>query len=186
MKLLFDFFPIVLFFIAYKFFDIYAATVVAMAASLVQVAVYWFKHKQFESLHVITLITVVLLGGATLMLHNTLFIKWKPTAIYWVFAIVFLLSQFIGKRPLIQRMMDKQVTLPRTIWVKLNLSWSLFFLVMGAINLYVVYHFSTNAWVNFKLFGTLGLFIIFIVGQAVYMSKYMTESKELIRAKVKK
>ncbi len=82
--------------------------------------------------------------------------------------------------------MGTQVSLPKSIWARLNLSWSVFFLLMGAINLYVVYHFSTNTWVNFKLFGTLGLFILFIIGQAIYMSRYMTESKELVRAKVKK
>src|SRR5580700_1227314 len=123
MKLLFDFFPILLFFIAFKFFGIYVATAVAMAASLVQVAIYRLKHKRFESMHIITLVMVVVLGGATLLSHDAMFIKWKPTAIYWVFAIAFLASHFIGQKPIIQRLMEKQLSLPLKVWQKLNISW---------------------------------------------------------------
>ncbi|HVV68361.1 MAG TPA: septation protein A [Gammaproteobacteria bacterium] len=173
MKLLFDFFPIFLFFIAFKFFGIYIATATTMLASLLQVGIYWLKHRRFESLHIITLVTVVLLGGSTLLLHNDLFIKWKPTAIYWVFALAFLSSQFIGKKPLIQRLLDSKLSLPRNVWQRLNVSWILFFVLMGIANIYVLYHFSTNAWVNFKLFGTLGLTLVFMVIQAIYMTKYM-------------
>ena len=173
MKLLFDFFPIFLFFIAFKCFGIYIATATTMVASLLQVIVYWLKHRRFESLHIITLVTVVLLGGSTLLLHNDLFIKWKPTAIYWVFALAFLCSQFIGKKTLIQRLLDSKLSLPRNVWQRLNVSWAVFFVVMGIANIYVLYHFSTNAWVNFKLFGTLGLTVVFMVIQAIYMTKYM-------------
>jgi intracellular septation protein len=173
MKLLFDFFPIFLFFIAFKLFGIYIATATTMAASLLQLFLYWLKHREFESLHIITFVTVVLLGGSTLLLHNDLFIKWKPTAIYWVFALLFLCSQFIGKKTVIQRLLDSKLSLPYAIWRRLNLSWVLFFSIMGAANIYVLYHFSTNAWVNFKLFGTLGITIIFLIGQAIYMSHYM-------------
>lgn len=173
MKLLFDFFPIFIFFLAFKFFGIYIATATTMAASLLQVAIYWLRHKSFESLHIITLITVMLFGGTTLLLHNELFIKWKPTAIYWIFAVVFLGSQFIGKKPLIQRLLDSKMSLPKAVWQRLNISWVLFFAVMGIANVYVLYHFSTNAWVNFKLFGTLGLTILFLIFQAIYMSKYL-------------
>lgn len=173
MKLLFDFLPILLFFLAFKLFDIYIATSVGMVASLLQVAFYWLKHRRFESLHVITFVLVTVLGGATLFFHNATFIKWKPTAIYWAFAIAFLGSRFISKKPLIQSLMEKNLTLPQTVWRRLNLSWVIFFSLMGIINLYVVYHFSTNAWVNFKLFGALGLTIVFIVAQALYMTKYM-------------
>ncbi len=173
MKLLFDFFPIFLFFIAFKLFGIYIATATTMLASLLQVVVYWLKHRRFESLHIITLITVVLLGGSTLLLHNDLYIKWKPTAIYWVFALAFIFSQFIGKKPLIQRLLDSKLSLPRKVWQRLNVSWALFFAIMGIANIYVLYHFSTNGWVNFKLFGTLGLTVLFMIIQAVYMSKYM-------------
>ncbi len=176
MKLLFDFFPILLFFIAFKFFGIYTATAVTMAASILQVSIYWYKHRRFESLHLITLVIVILLGGTTLLLHNDLFIKWKPTVIYWVFALCFLASQFIGKAPLVQRLLSAQLSLPDSAWQRLNLSWVVFFSLMGSINIYVLYHFSTNAWVNFKLFGTLGLTLIFLIAQAIYMSRFM-ESK---------
>lgn len=178
MKLLFDFFPILIFFIAYKVLGIFYATAAAIAASLLQLFAYWLKHRRFETLHVITFATVALLGGATLLLHNDLFIKWKPTAIYWAFSLVFLASQYIGKRNLMQRMLDSKMNLPRNVWQRLNLSWVVFFLAMGGINIYVIYHFSTDAWVNFKLFGTLGLTAIFLVVQAIYMSKFMLVPKD--------
>lgn len=175
MKLLFDFFPILLFFIAFKFFGIYTATAVTMGASLLQVGVYWWIHRRFESLHIITLVMVVLLGSSTLLFHNDLFIKWKPTAIYWVFALVFLASHYIGKKTVIQRLLDGKLSLPPTAWQRLNSSWILFFFVMGSLNVYVLYHFSTEAWVNFKLFGTLGMTLAFLVAQAIYMAKYMQD-----------
>src|SRR5579871_1227754 len=177
MKLLFDFFPILLFFIAFKWFDIYTATAVTIVASLIQVFGYRLKHHRFEGMHVITLVIVVLLGGTTLLLHNELFIKWKPTAVYWIFTLLFLATQFIGKKTLIQRLLDSKLALPQRVWKKLNISWALFFALMGIANLYVLYHFSTNAWVNFKLFGTLILTLVFIVLQGIYMSRYM-EIKE--------
>ncbi len=178
MKLLFDFFPILLFFIAFKVFGIYVATSVAIGASILQVAGFWLKNRRVESLHIITMILVVVLGGATLMLHNEMFIKWKPTAIYWAFALAFLVSQFIGEKPLIQRMMDGKLSLPTIIWRKVNFSWSIFFGAMGASNLFVVYNFSTNTWVNFKLFGALGLTLAFALVVGFYMAKHM-ENKEL-------
>lgn len=176
MKLLFDFFPILLFFIAYKLGGIYIATGVAMLASSGQVTGYWLKYHRFEMMHIITLLFILLLGGATLLLHNEMFIKWKPTAIYWAFGLFFTITQFIGKKPLIQRMMDEKVDLPKTIWQRLNIGWAVFFILMGFINLYVVYNFNTNTWVNFKLFGTLGLTILFVLAQALYMAKYINKT----------
>lgn len=173
MKLLFDFLPIFLFFIAYKAFGIYTATAVAMLASLIQVGFSWLKYRKIESLPLITLVMVLVLGGATLVLHNAIFIKWKPTAIYWVFALMFLFTQLFTKKTLLQTLMDKKITLPLVIWQRLNLSWGIFFAIMGFLNLYIVYHFSTNVWVNFKLFGALGLMIVFLIGQAVYMTRYI-------------
>lgn len=172
MKLLFDFFPILLFFAAFKFYGIYTATAVAMAASLLQVLGFWIKHRRFELMHIITLICVLLLGGATLLFHNDLFIKWKPTVIYWIFSILFLGSQFIGKKPLIQRLMEEKLSLPTSVWQRLNLSWVGFFALMGIANLYVAYHYSTNIWVDFKLFGSLGATFAFIIFQALYMARY--------------
>lgn len=176
MKLLFDFFPIALFFICYKLFDIYTATAVAMIASLVQVLFYRMKHQRYEKMHLISLGLIMVLGGATLFLHNPWFIKWKPTGIYWLSAIIFMGSSFIGKKPLIQKMMDGNISLPTKIWHRLNFGWSIFFIIMGALNLYVAYSFSTDVWVNFKLFGGAGLTLVFIFLQAIYLSRHVIET----------
>lgn len=175
MKLLFDFFPIALFFAAYKIGGIYLATVTAIVSSIAQVLWSRYKTGKFEKLPLITLGTILILGGATLFFRNELFIKWKPTALYWALAIALLMSQFIGKKPLMQRLLEQNITLPLKIWHQLNLSWALFFSAMGIVNLYVVYHFDTNTWVNFKLFGTLGLTVLFIVLQGFYMAKYFKQ-----------
>lgn len=177
MKLLFDFFPIVLFFAAFKFFGIYVATGVAIAASTLQVAGVWFKNRKFEFMHLLTMGIIVVLGGATLLLHNEMFIKWKPTVINWVLAVVFFGSQFIGKKPLIHRMMENNIELPEFVWRRLNLSWVSFFALMGAANLYVVYHYDTDTWVNFKLFGILGLTVVFVILQAIYLTRHVSDDK---------
>lgn len=175
MKFLFDFFPIALFFIAFKMGDIYLATMTAIVASVVQVLWSRYKTGRFEKLPLITLGTIVILGGATLFFRNELFIKWKPTALYWLLALTLLISQFIGKKPLMQRLLEQNIALPAKIWQQLNLSWTLFFATMGVANLYVVYHFDTNTWVNFKLFGTMGLTLVFILIQGLYMTKYFKQ-----------
>ena len=176
-KFLADFFPVLLFFVAYKVYDIYVATAVAIAASFVQVGGYWLKHKKFENSHLITLAILVVFGGATILLHDEMFIKWKPSVVNWIFAIVFLGSQFIGSKTIIERMMSKNVTLPATVWLKLNMSWVIFFIALGIINLFVVYNFDTDTWVNFKLFGMMGLTILFVIIQAIYMSRHMQTSE---------
>lgn len=180
MKLFYDFLPIVLFFIAYKLYGIFIATGVAIAASILQVGTYWLKFRRTETMQIITMICVLVLGGSTLLLHNALFIKWKPSVIYWAFSIVFLVSHFVGKRNLIQRLMDNKVQLPQFVWNRLNIGWAIFFIILGFVNLYVVYHYSTDAWVNFKLFGTLGLMILFVILQSIYMSRYISEPKNTI------
>lgn len=175
MKLLFDFFPIVLFFIVFKFYGIYTATAVAMIASLSQVALFRLKFQRYDKMHLISLAIILVLGGATLFFHNPWFIKWKPTGIYWLSAIVFLSSSFIGSKPLIQKMMEANVTLKTGIWHRLNAAWSMFFIVMGALNLYVAYHYDTDVWVNFKLFGGVGFTLLFVLIQAFYLTKHMDE-----------
>ncbi|MCL5261579.1 MAG: septation protein A [Gammaproteobacteria bacterium] len=172
MKLLFDFFPVIFFFIVFKFYGIYAATAIAIIASFLQISLYWLKHRRFEISQTITLVLIVILGGATLLSHNTLFIKWKPTAVYWVLAIVFVTSQF-GEKTIIQRLMDSKINLPKNIWKQLNISWCVFFVLLGIVNLYVAYHYSTAAWVNFKLFGALGSTLVFVLIQALYMTKFV-------------
>ena len=177
MKLLFDFFPIVLFFIVFKFWGIYTATAVAMVASLTQVLLYRLKFQHFEKMHLISLGIIVILGSATLFFHNPWFIKWKPTGIYWLSALVFFSSHFIGSKPLIQKMMDSNVNLTPRIWHVLNSAWALFFLLMGILNLYVAYYFDTETWVNFKLFGGIGLTLLFVLIQAFYLTKHMDDTE---------
>jgi intracellular septation protein len=177
MKLLFDFFPIVLFFLVYKLLGIYSATAVAMLASFVQVAIFRLKFQRYEKMHLISFAIIMILGGATLFFHNPWFIKWKPTGIYWFSAIVFLLSSFIGKKPLVQKMMEANVTLETKVWHRLNAAWALFFVIMGALNLYVAYYYDTDAWVNFKLFGGVGFTLLFVFIQALYLTKHMDEKR---------
>lgn len=180
MKLLFDLFPVILFFAAYQISggDIYVATGVAIVAGVLQLAIHWLRHRRLETMHMVTLGLLVVLGGATLVLQNEMFIKWKPTVVNWLFAAVFLGSHFIGKRPLTQRMMDATIDLPPAIWTRLNLGWGLFFLAMGVVNLWVVYNFSTETWVNFKLFGMLGLTIVFVIAQSIYVMRHIRNDKD--------
>ncbi len=179
MKLLFDFFPIIVFFICYKFFDIYVATAVAMAASLIQVILYRIKNQAYEKMHLISLGLILVLGGATLIFHNPWFIKWKPTGLYWLAGIIFFSSSFIGKKTIIQKMMDGNISLPPKIWTRLNSAWALFFIVMGTANLYVAYNYDTNAWVNFKLFGGAGITLLFILLQAIYLARHVIDDKAI-------
>jgi len=171
MKLLFDFLPILLFFIVYKFYGTYAATAIAMATSLLQIAFSWLKHRKVETMPLVTSTIILFCGTATLLLHNDLFIRWKPTVVDWVFAIFFLGSQLLGKKPFIQSLMGDKVNLPQDIWRKINLSWVIFFIVMGIANLYVAYQFSMDIWVNFKLFGALGCTVLFAILQSIYIAK---------------
>ncbi len=178
MKLLVDFFPVLLFYIAYKLSDIYVATIVAIITSVIQVTAYRLIKKRFETMHLVTLGLIVLFGGATLLLHDELFIKWKPTIINWLFGLAFIGSQYIGRQPLVQRMMSNVVTMPAVKWRNLNLAWGLFFMALGGINLYVLYTFDTETWVNFKLFGMIGLTIGFVILQSLYIARYLKETDE--------
>jgi len=177
MKFLFDFFPILLFFIAYKAYDIYVATAVAIIAAFIQVGWFWLQYRRFEKMHVITLLLITVLGGATLILQDPDFIKWKPTVVNWLFGVVFIGSQFIGKKTIVQRMMEASVELPAAIWTKLNLAWAVFFIFLGFLNLYVAFsgHYDMDAWVNFKMFGMIGLTFVFIIGQAFFIGRYIKE-----------
>jgi intracellular septation protein len=188
MKFLFDFFPIVLFFIAYKIHGIYVATAVAIAASFIQVGLYWFKHRKVENIHLVTLVLIAVFGGLTLALQDEAFIKWKPTVVNWLFGIVFLGSQFIGKKNLVERMMGSTITLPSFIWPRLNMAWSLFFIALGFANLYVMSYYDTDTWVDFKLFGMMGLTLAFLVVQGIYLARYMQDEPvgEQIREPVNK
>ncbi|MDX1795209.1 MAG: septation protein A [Hydrogenovibrio sp.] len=176
MKLLFDLFPVILFFIAFKLYGIYVATAVAIAASVLQVAYVYLKNKRVEKMHLITLALIVILGGATLIFHDETFIKWKPTVVNWGFALVFLGSHFIGNKPIIRRMMEQAVTLPDHVWLRLSQMWILFFIFSGVANIYVAFNFDTDTWVNFKLFGLMGLTLIFILAQGLYISRFIQDT----------
>lgn len=182
MKFLYDLFPLLLFFAAYKFYDIYTATAVAIAASFAQTGLYWLKHRRFENMHLITLAVITIFGGLTITLHDNSFIMWKPTIVNWLFAAVALGSHLVGKRTIVQRMLGNQIELPERIWTRLNLSWGIFFLVMGALNLYVAFYFAPELdaatretiWVNFKVWGLLGLTFVFVIAQAFFMARHAT------------
>lgn len=128
MKFLYDYFPIICFFIAFKFFGIYTATAVTMAAAAIQLIGNRLINHRFEPLHIITFVLIVLLGGSTLIFHQDIFIKWKPSIIYWIFAIALVVSHFVHPQPLLQRMLGNKISLTRVIWIKLNIAWALFFL----------------------------------------------------------
>ena len=173
LKLMLDFLPIALFFLAYKYSNLMIATQVAIVASLVQLIWLRISTGKIQKVNLISFLSILILGGATLLLKNDIFVKWKPTVVYWSLSGALLFSQLFTAKPLLQRLGEDSVMLAERIWRQLNLLWSTFFLLLGVTNLYVVYNFSTTTWVNFKLFGTLGLTIGFVVLQSIYIAKHI-------------
>ena len=179
MKFLFDFFPIILFYIGYKMYDIFVATGVAIAATILQVGLFWLKHRRFEKMHLITLGLVVVLGGMTIWFHDAAFFQWKVSIVNWLFGAAFLVSQFVGKKPLTERMMGHAIEVPPPVWRRLNLGWALFFFGMGFLNLYVMYNFDEATWVNFKVYGLLGLTVAFVILQSFYLARHIVDTGEV-------
>jgi intracellular septation protein len=177
MKPFLEFFPIILFFIAYKLYDIYIATAVVIVATLIQVTTYWIMYRKVETMQWITLGLILVMGGATLYLQDEQFIKWKLSIIEWMFGGAFLASQFFGPKTFIERMMGANLELPTPIWKRLNLSWALFFTSVGFLNLYVMHQYSTDDWVSFKTFVVPGLMLVFILIQMVFLYKYAPETE---------
>ena len=177
MKFFFDIFPVVLFFIAFKFYDIYVATAVAMGATFLQIGWTWLRHRKVDNMLWVSFAVIVVFGGATLLLQDETFIKWKPTVLYWLFAAALAAGALGFRKNLIRAMMEAQVTLPEAVWGKLLASWIAFFALMGALNLIVAYNFPTDTWVNFKLFGGIGLMLVFIVLQALMLSRHIQDKK---------
>lgn len=200
MKLLFDLFPVILFFIAYQFGSshpeqaadilsglgitlgsavkpgVFLATVVAILATLGQILWSWLRHRSIDSMLWVSFALITVFGGATLLLQDENFIKWKPTVLYWLFALALGLGPVLFERNFIRMMMEKRLSLPDPVWARLNLGWAGFFTVMGAVNLLVAFNFSTDVWVDFKMFGTLGMMLVFIVLQGAYLAKHIQET----------
>jgi intracellular septation protein len=203
MKILFDLFPVILFFAAFKFAEghklaaaqwldalfaaiglggafaqdqapIMLATVVVILATCGQIAWVRLRHGKVDKMLWVSLGLVVVLGGLTLALRDETFIKWKPTLLYWVFAVVLLGSALFGKN-LIRSMMEAQVSLPAAVWARLNLVWAGFFLFMGAANLIIARNYPTEIWVDFKLFGGMGLMVVFVIAQGFWLTRYMQD-----------
>lgn len=178
MKMLFDVFPVILFFVAFKVYDIYVATAVAIGATFAQIGWVWFRHRKVDNMLWVTLVVITVFGGATLLFRDDTFIKWKPTVLYWLFAGVLAVAALAFRKNLIRSMMQKQVTLPDGVWTRLLMSWIGFFAVMGVLNIYVAYNFSLDTWVNFKMFGGIGLMLVFVLLQALLLAKHVQDKNE--------
>lgn len=155
-----------------------AATAAAIVATIIQAGWSWVRNKKIEKMMMINLGIIIILGGATLALQDETFIKWKPTVLYWAFATVLLLSNMIFRKNLIKAMMGSKMEMADPLWNKVNSSWAGFFIFMGCLNLYVAFNFDTDMWVNFKLFGGMGLLLIFALGQAFLLAKHITPQDE--------
>lgn len=175
MKLLFDLFPVILFFVVFKMQGIYAATLAAIVATLGQIAWVKLRHGKVDNMLIASGVIIVVFGGATLLLHDETFIKWKPSVLYWLFGAVLSIAELGWRKNLIREMLKGQIELPERVWRTLNHAWAGFFAALGILNLYVAYHFTTETWVNFKLFGTTGLMFAFIIAQSVYLARYTKE-----------
>ncbi|MBK9520552.1 MAG: septation protein A [Rhodocyclaceae bacterium] len=178
MKFLFDLLPVILFFVAFKAYDIYVGTGVLIVATTLQVTWLWFRHRKVDTAQWVSLALVAVFGSATLLLHDESFIKWKPTILYWLFAgIIFGADRFFS-RNVIRKMLEQQMRLPDALWRRLSDAWVIFFALMGCLNLYIAFNFSTDDWVNFKLFGGMGLMIAFIIAQGMFLAKYIEPDPE--------
>ncbi len=186
MKALYDFLPLLLFFSAFKIYGIYIATGVAIAASFIQVGWSWIKHRRVETMPAVTLGVLTVFGGLTLALHDDTFIKWKPTIVNWAFSVILFGGLFFGERTIMEKLMGKQMKLPDHIWKRVDIAWALFFLVLGALNVYVAFYYQLDqpaevrqeTWVNFKVFGILGITLLFAIGQALFLSHHMEIDEE--------
>jgi intracellular septation protein len=178
-KFLFDLFPLILFFVAYRFADIYVATAVAIAAAVLQIL--WIKltRKPVETMHWVNFAVIVFFGGATLWLQNEAFIKWKPTVLYWLFGVVLLVSKYLLGKNLMQKLLGTKVSMPDLAWNKLNLSWAMFFMIAGGLNLFVAFSglFTESQGVNFKVFGLMALLIVFVIAQSIWLGKHMQQDE---------
>jgi intracellular septation protein len=207
MKLLFDLFPVILFFLVFKIAGanteaaqnfgsaylsglvsggevsmtqapILLATAVTILATIAQITLLLVRRQRVDNMLWVSLVIIVFFGGATIYFHDEQFIKLKPTVLYWFFAIALLVSPFLFKKNLIKSMMSQQLALPDPVWTQLNFAWGGFFSLMGVLNLYIAFNYPLEFWVNFKLFGFIGLMIVFVVIQSIYLSRYIKETDQ--------
>ena len=178
MKQFFDFIPLLVFFAVYKFYDIYTATAALMVVTVLQIAITWFTLRKLEKMHLITLAMVLVFGGFTLFFHDDAFIKWKVTVINLLFSAALLVSQFVLKKPLIKQMLGKEMQLPDAIWSRVNLAWAGSFAVAAATNTYIAFHLPQEVWVNFKVFGLLGMTLLFTVATVFYLYRHLPAEQE--------
>ena len=173
MKALFELLVVILFFITYVFTkNIVLATAVALVAGVIQAAFIWIKYKKLQTMQWVSLLLIVIFGGATIVFKDAHFIMWKPSILFWLLAAALLASQLLGKNAL-QATMGKEITLPDAVWRKLTFAWVLFLAMMGVLNLWVAYRFTEAQWVNYKLFGSTGLLIAFMLVQIAYLSRFI-------------
>lgn len=177
-KFLFDLFPVILFFIAFKFFGIFTATAVGIAATYAQIIYSKIRHGKVEKMLWISAAIFTVFGGISLLTQDKTYVMWKPTVLYWVLAATLLISNFFFNKNFVQQMMGKIIDAPTAIWNKLNLVWVIFLVLLGFLNLYVAFNFTVNTWVNFKLFGMTAIMFIFIIGQTLALKKYLIEPIE--------
>lgn len=176
MKQFADFIPLIVFFVVYKTVDIYAATGALMATTCLQLLIQWLKHKKLEKMHLVTLVLVLFFGGLTMFFQNDAFIKWKVTAVNGLFALALLVSRYGFGKNLIQQMLGKEMTVADGIWDRVNLAWVGFFTGCGLLNIYVAFSLSQEIWVNFKVFGLLGLTFLFTLATALYLYRHVPAS----------
>jgi intracellular septation protein len=174
LKFFLDFFPVILFFVAYKFADIFVATGVAIAATVLQIGWVLVRGRKVTNMQWMSLVIIVLFGGATLLLRDETFIKWKPTVLYWLAGVTFL-GALAFRVNFVKAVMSEGLELPEQVWTKLAVAWGVFFIFKGTLNLWVAYSFPTDVWVNFKLFGGMGLMVAFVIVQALWISRHLPD-----------
>ena len=186
MQHLIDFLPLIAFYVAYLLGGIYTATAALIAGCLLQLGIDWWLHRKIKPIHGITAILAVIFGSATLLLHDPRFIQWKLSVLMWLMGAAFLVSQFVGERPLAQRLLESTLSehlapVSSGRWRWINLTWVLFFMTVGALNIYVARTFSEQAWVNFKVYGVTGLTVIFMFTQVLWLPMRGTETDDSSR-----
>ena len=177
-KFLFDMFPVILFFIAFKFFGIFTATAVTIGATVAQIIYSKIRHGKVEKMLLVSGGIIGVLGGITLLLHDETYIMWKPTVLYWVIAATLLISNLFFKKNFIKQMMGHMIEAPTPIWNKLNFAWIIFLVSLGFLNLYVAFHYTANTWVNFKLFGVTSIMFVFFIAQTLALKNYLVAPDE--------